>query len=409
VQGKATEGDFFSFSTDSGIVEHDVQGAPIHLAMEPNQTLLAMIVEDTATQTRRLTWWNPITQEYTDVSLPVDSLPGRMTWSADGTKLYVTDSNRSSFWTVGLGATLPNEISLPWPINDIAVLETETGTSVYVVPESNRELWVFDEAVGAFRDLNPETPESDGLTLNSFVRGIESIPIEYLFTEYSTEGIQRAGRSVAIALYSGPIVFLDEETGCLIQDTLGPRTVPNTEFGSNFDYGANFQVGTGPFLEPNGSNNRHVIVNSCSGIAKKEFWTVTFDENRQGWEVEGSTSGIQSQLAFEDTRYVSSDGGISFVVRSGATPSQDGQTFRFSIEDGALEANGDNNGDGQIADGEFNLSMPSDPVFFQYRVPAIGGGWQTVEENPMLLVASESANFVTRLNPSDAALEIIWE
>ena len=268
-------------------------------------------------------------------------------------------------WSLEADTNVPTELVLPWPTEDVAPL----GDTLIVVPQSNREIWKYDLGRSELVDLNVETPELDGIGVESFIRGIESIPLPYAQTDNEGDPTGPEQRTVAIALYSGPILFWAEDTGCLLQDDFGPRTVPNTEYGLNFDYGKNFEDPSGPFLQVNSSNNRHIVANSCAGIAKTEFWSVTYDENRQGWEVEGSESGVQATLAAEDTRYVSDDGAISFVIRSGARPSQDGQAFRFSLTSGTLKVNGDNNNDGQIADGEFNLNLPTDPAFFYYQDP----------------------------------------
>ena len=409
ITGEATDGDRFTFSTDSQLVEHDVGGMPIHLTTSPDQTRLAMVVEEAGTYERTLHWWNPSDQSQTLVNLPPDSSPGRMAWGENGQTLFIADGARPAVWSVPLGDAEPTEIPLPWTALDVAALNFGETPSLYIVPEDNRTVWRLDLDTGEFIDANPETTEVDGLNFGSFIRGIAAIPLEYTFSERAATGVQRRGRSVAISLYTGPIAFLDEETGCLIQDDLGPRTVPNSDFGSNYDYGINFEGSTGPFLQMNGANNRHVVVNPCSGIAKTEFWTATFDEIRQGWEVEGSASGIQLRLAYEDSRFVSDDGSISFVIRSGAAPSIDSQTIRFSVDNGAFEADGDNDKNGQINDDEFGMALPTRPVFFTHQTTPTDGGWQTNDALPYLLVASESGNFVTRINASEATLDFIWE
>lgn len=401
INGTPSTGDTFAFSTDSGIIEHDLGGRPVHLAMSPDESALAVVVEDASSGARHLNIVNPSNGAYDLITLAEDSQPGKLSWSENGDVLYVTDQLRSAVWSFAADTNVPTEIILPWPTEDVAPLED----SLIVVPQNNREIWKYDLARSELVDLNLETPQVDGIGVESFIRGIESIPLPYAQTDVDGKPTGEERRTVAIALYSGPVLFWAEDTNCLMKDDFGPRTVPNTEYGLNFDYGTNFEDPSGPFLQLNSSNNRHVVVNQCPGIAKTEFWSITYDENRQGWEVEGSESGVQLSLAAEDTRYVSDDGAISFVIRSGARPSQDGQAFRFSLTAGTLQVNGDNNKDGQIADGEFNLNLPSDPVFFSYPDP------QSAEESmlPMLLTASESSNFVARVNPAAATLEIIWE
>jgi hypothetical protein len=409
INGSGTEGDRFEFSTDSGLVEYEVGGTPIEVAMAPAQDILAAIVQPNSADNPSLIWWDPASKEQQTIDLPADSAPSRMGWSEDGQTLYVADRSRSAVWSVQKGNTTATEHVLPWPILDVAALDAGTTPQLFIVPTTGRSVWRYNLATETLTDSNLETTEVDGLPMQSNVRGITAIPLAFPFPEVNNDGGRGSGRAVAVSLYSGVVQFVDEQTGCLVQDESGPRTSANSEFGGTFDYGTNFETVWGPFLQVNGLGSRHVSVNQCAGVALSEFWTVTFDENQQGWEVEGSISGVLPDLAYEDTRYVSPNGAISFVVRSGASISRDGYTFRFTVDHGALQANGDNNRDGQIDEEEVNLVLPTDPVYFQYRVGPRDGGWQTLDERPLLLVASEGANFATRIEPPTGKLEVIWE
>jgi hypothetical protein len=148
------------------------------------------------------------------------------------------------------------------------------------------------------------------------------------------------------------------------------------------------------------------VVNACAGVAASEQWSVTFDAGLQGWRVEGILAGEQSNIAWEDQRYTSDLGEVSFLIRAGSTPSQDGWQILFDVIDGALAATGDNdlNGDRDIV-----LDMPSDPVAFTYRVGESGGGWDVVDERPFVLVLSQSKDIAARVEPPTGLIEVDWE
>src|SRR5688572_5077764 len=189
--------------------------------------------------------------------------------------------------------------------------------------------------------------------------------------EHNEDEVRVKGRSVAVSLSTGSVVFAHEETGCLVQDPFGPRSITNTAFGPTGDYLLNAPGASlgPPLLELDGASDRHIIAHPCGGIAKPEAWAARFDQNVQAWRVTGSISGDQENLAYEEQRYLSDLGEISFTMRSGATPSKDGWHLAFTIDDGLADANGDFDGDGII---DVSVGIGSDPVAFYYRVGMAG-------------------------------------
>jgi hypothetical protein len=256
-------------------------------------------------------------------------------------------------------------------------------------------------------DLNPYLPGEQGLPMPSAVTGIEAIPLVHDYASVTDDNVRRRGRSLGISLYEGRVVFLEEDSLCLSPDLLGPRTATSTSLGTTLDFTTNFEgVPLAAALEQNESNSRHVVVNPCAGVAPSESWTLRYDRNLQGWEVEGQVSGLQPTLAREDQRYLSDNGAVSFVVRSGGTPSQDGWTISFSILDGALSADGDNDGDGIR---EFGFSNPGDPVFFHYTVGPRDSGWAEIDRRALLLVPLQSSNTVARVDPAEGDVDVDWK
>jgi hypothetical protein len=197
-------------------------------------------------------------------------------------------------------------------------------------------------------------------------------------------------------------MFVEEATGCLLAEPAGPRTEVVSSFDSG-DYDTSFSgVIGGPSLSTNRSDGRHVQVNPCAGVAQPETWTLTYDRNRQGWEVEGSLSGVLDAVAREGERYLSADGAISFLLLPGVSPSEDGWRITFRVLEGAIVAENDDDEDGS-RDAPFDL--PSDPTFFQFLAGKEG------EQTPraFVLVAAEGSDRVSRVEPSTGDVEIDWD
>jgi hypothetical protein len=290
------------------------------------------------------------------------------------------------------------------------------------VPIDSGSLWLVDRDTDELIDVNAALPGVQGVPFTTSVMGIEALPVPYRMPEYTDDAIRVIGRSVAVVLASNRIVYAHEASGCLVQDNLGPRTEPNSStLGAGFDYSWTWSssVPGPPALEGQGASGRHVAVNTCAGIAPTEQWHVTYDEVVQAWRVRGTLSGDQEALAYEDIRYLSDGGEVSFMIRSGATPSQDGWRISFDVTAGSAQSTGDldNPPDGIP---EIALGVATDPTFFQYRVGLAGPigahegeGWYPVDIRPLLLVPGASSNQVGRVDPQQeppaAGVELEWQ
>jgi hypothetical protein len=164
-------------------------------------------------------------------------------------------------------------------------------------------------------------------------------------------------------------------------------------------------------LEGNYDNTRSVLANSCTGVTRTEAWTVTFDAARQGWVVEGALSGVQAGLAYDDRRYVSDNGAISFLVRAGIQTPRSGWQFRFQTLDGVMVATGDQDGDEvvDLASAEVSFRLPGDPLAVSWRVPGEDQGWSTVIDRVYAIVPLEGTDAVARVRPEDAQVDALWQ
>jgi len=410
IEGTASTGDRLEFSTDSGLQELDLGGLPLEIAMAPDQSRLAAVIEDPDSGQTRLLFLDPTNDGVAEEApLPPDARLDRIAWAPDGDVLFAADVARPSAWEVVRepeGGLSVIEHALPWPVFDVAPMLSESQRHLFVAPVGGRTVWIYDLDAEALVDFNPEQDGVNGLELDTPVLGLEAIPQPYRWPETDDEGVHRWGRSVAISLYTGKVVFMSEGTGCLVQDEFGPRTEPVSQYGVSLDYSTNYgKISSAAFLQGNPTNDRSVMVNPCGGIARRESWTLTYHQDLQAWEVEGTRSGVQEHLAYEDQRYVSDSGAVSFVIRGGITPSEDGWQISFAVLTGVVEANGDNDRDGAR---DVELDLPQDPVFFHYRVGGSDGGWDPVDDRAFVLVPAAGSDLFGRVDPQTGQIDAWW-
>ena len=431
---RPVDGETLTIETRSGLTEIDVDGVPLALELAPDQSVLAMVVQDPQTLQSRVRWLDPAEPRTVlgEVDLPDGARPHRISVSEEG-GLLVADASRSAFYEVDYGATDAVEHVMPWPTLDVAGLRLESGNPDsdvrFVVPIDGGSLWRYDPVSAQLLDANPAVVGAQGLVMDPTVQGIEAIPFPYRAPELD-EGQERVvTRSVAVSLTDGRVVFAHEDTGCLVQDPRGPQTNLAQRAGTlSTDITTSGIPATVDFLSRfavpiDGLSNR-VEVNGCGGIARPETWAVRFDQNLGTWEVEGSLSGVQDNRVVEDQRYVSDDGAVSFLLRSGASPSLDGWGFSFTVGQGIAVATGDADNNNAR---ETDLSVPGDPAFFFYKVTEVGPvTLEDLEERPrrqrdlsfnpnirpFVLVPGGATNLVGRVDPSDdraPVVEVEWE
>ncbi len=84
-----------------------------------------------------------------------------------------------------------------------------------------------------------------------------------------------------------------------------------------------------PYSDPKISK---VKTASCLGVTKTETWTITY--NGTGWQVVGTVSGTQSNLAQEGEVYTTAGGEVSFLLSAGQNPASAGDSFSIDTKDG---------------------------------------------------------------------------
>jgi len=409
LEGEGVQGDVITIETWNGLIEHDVGGKPLQLAMAADQRHLAVIVHDRALDRPVLRWFDPDSARVVaEVNLPDDAQPHRMAWAEDDPSLlYVADAARPAVWAVPQGTVAATEIEMPFPVLDVASLSSDIRRSLFVVEDEGRSVWLYDLDTGEMVDQNPFVPGTQGMPFDTPVQGIGALRQTHLQPQFDDDQRRFVGRSVAISLARGAVAFMHEDSGCLVQDSLGPRTQAESTVGeTSNDFESNFEEEFGPELQVNEASGRHVMVNPCAGIARADSWEIRYDQVIGGWRVFSELNGEQEGIAYEDERYVSDAGEISFTVRAGPIPSVDGMALSWSVQSGVAEADGDAVGDGER---EVTLSVPGDPVPFHYEVGRRDGGFYRVDDRPLVLVVAGSDDSVSRVDPQEAIIDVVWQ
>ncbi|MFK7929320.1 MAG: hypothetical protein AB8H79_14090 [Myxococcota bacterium] len=407
--GSPEAGATVSFDTMSGLVEHDLGAVPVKLAMAPDQGVLAIAtVNDTGTD-GGVIWWDPESGTIAgEVELPEGAMPVAMTW--EGSRLWIADGVSNTLWWVEQDQTTPTAIELP--VRAAHLASAPAVERLYLA--SDDDIWAVDANTGAVVDLNPFVDGVQGFPLHSPIRGLAQMSGEIQQGDDDDDGVRRTTPGLAISLYRGTVVFFDEELGCLFQDGLGPRTrAVSAQSGTvRGDHTIDFDgAAGGPELVQNASNENFVSVNNCAGIAQEEGWRLTFDQGQQGWTVEGTLSGVQQNLAYEDRRYVTDGGEIGFLIRSGVSPARDGWNLTFSIEDGVLGLTGDQDGDVLVDPNasEVGFSLPGTPLPVELYLTSDDAGWRNTTGTPAIIIPLEGANAVARGRPDLGLVDALWE
>jgi len=287
-------------------------------------------------------------------------------------------------------------------VTDIAWVGDENYSHLFVAPAATNRVEVFYLLADNWRDVNPFDGHHGGLDLHSPIIGLDASAHRVGLQDLTTWGAVIKSKTVVATTLNGSVVMMQGPTGCLAHTLEGSFAYVDTVNETRFE---DQNTPSNPILYSDPALGTAIQTQSCGGIVRAEDWSLTYDGVEGSWVIEGSISGIQENRAFEDLRYVSDDGGISFVIMAGSFPSSNGDQFTFTTEDGVLRLTSVLRPDGNSE----LLEIPAPPHIFQYDSGTTGGGWNEVARHSYALVPSRNSNLVVRVRLDSWGVEAIWK
>ncbi|RME25426.1 MAG: hypothetical protein D6798_09005 [Deltaproteobacteria bacterium] len=418
ITGSATPGDRFSFSVDTGIVEHDLGARPLCITRLPGTDLAAVGVWDEVTEAGAVVLWDLVTGSELDrVDLGLGTQPWRLEPGAiEGSTrtLFVADAWLPRVHELDLDldtgqGTVVATIDAAAPV---AALAWQAGDSpdigeyerLFVAPAGLNRVDVYDLETGEWIDVNPfDDVDAAGIDLHTAVISLDAAPDPIEVQTLTPWGVRDEAKVVAMTTFDGSVLMMDAATGCLVTTIDGARaTTKNGVEDIRFtDRGA----ASSPGLQVDESTGRQITTSPCGGLMRSETWTLTYDGVEGNWIVEGSVSGEQQGRAYEDERYTSDNGGFSILILAGPDPSTDGDQFQFSTEEGILRMDAIPNA--KTSDTPFDA--PGELTIFQDEVGATGGGWDQLDRRTYALVPLTGNDLAVRMRLQSWAIEVVWE
>lgn len=413
LSGSATAGDRFEVRTDNGLVETATPEVVIDLALHDGVVYGSYADDDGS----GLYAWDALTgATEPGVRFGSGSGAGRMTVAdVDGVPtVFVADTRLPQVHRVRLDTLEVLEpVPAAAPVLDVAVSagQDESGIAfehLFVAPAGLLRVDVYDLWTDTAVDPNPITPEVEGVYLGSPVSGLAASVGSVWQQRETTWGALPRVPAVAVSTGDGYVFQLDGSTGCAVTDLRGPHG-PNQIWSSTDSYAALNDRGAASdvSLWVDAYSGEQAAFSGCGGVTQTETWTITFEAATTSWSVEGSQSGSQVARAYDDVRYLSDTGAVSFLIVSGARPATDGDAFLLSVDAGLLAIKGvDTNQDTTIDNA---LVFPGRPAAFEYFAGPTGGGWDDTARREGLLLPLTDADAAARIDLDAGRSEVQWQ
>jgi hypothetical protein len=419
LQGEATTGDRFEFSTDTGVQVYTLAGRPT--ALHGDGDLLYVSVES---DTPLVGVMDPLSGEWLgSVALPTGAHPWRMAAGPDGSVL-VGDARSAVFYVLRFatpgdvsGATVESVVTAA-PVIDLAwqsgaLADGSTFSRVFVAPVGLQRVDLYDLDAGAWVDVNPADSEVAGFQLGSPVSGLAASIGTVRMQQVTDWGAYPEVPAIVVSTQDGFTLMLDATTGCGVPTEIGPHGPNLASVSDGYTWAYLDDVGptSDAVIAADAATGEQVTLSQCAGVARSESWSVTYDSAAVGWRVEGTLSGVQEGWAFDGQRYVSDNGAISFLVNAFSPPPTDGDSFSFYIDRGLLGwyFTDDNQDGGLTAGGEASWQAPARPMTFSYLAGPTGGKWDQVDVKEMAVLPVQNSDEASRLYLDSGKAEINWE
>jgi hypothetical protein len=418
VSGAATSGDHIEFTTDASVWERDVGGTPLSVKRVPDSDLIAVGVWNSEAAEGALVLWNARDRTIVGrLALPDGGQPWRIIVADDASALFVGDARVPRVLHIPFDPALPNlliaeEIPTNTIVADLA-LAVEPGDELFGVAPWQRlfvagvdqaRVDIYDLDSQEWMDVNPLDDVHGGLNLRSPVVGLSTAPLPILLQSENDAEIREEARVVLVTTFDGSVRMLNAETGCQAVTTDGPRIASET----GYEEIVFNDVGpvSNPALLTDASTGRQVVPDMCGGVIRNEAWTITFDGVQGNWVVEASGSGIQDARAWNDQRYLSDDGALSFLVASGTAPASDGDAFGFTMQEGTLRLDEVLRGGASSAE---PVELPAAPLAFALEAGPQGGGWNADRRQVHVLQPVTNSDIVLRIRPQAWETHFIYQ
>ena len=425
IEGSATAGDRFELSTDTGIVEHDLGGMVLDLERIPGTELLVAAVWSEVAQIGDLVVWNMrdgvevgrIGQDdATDPHQPWKLVLGSQTDTH--VQVFAGSARRPAVQIFDLDLANPESsepatvIESSGPISALAwlkhdgneLIEEPSYEHLFVATTDSSRVDLFDLLTQTWVNVNPQDSEGGGIKLHSPIHGLSASRVPVDLQQQSAWGAQHDDRVVAVSTFDGSLMMLEGATGCLAVEEEGP-SIPTSSSGEAVDFSDHGAEST-PYLYQDPATGSSMTLPSCGGVARSEIWSATYDGLTGNYLVEGTISGIQENRAWEDQRYVSDNGQISFLILAGAAPTTDGDTFSMQVDDGILRIKQVLRPGGLSSDA---LELPDAPLVFDMQAGPTGGGWDEDRTQVHILLPVTNSDFVMRVRADAWETQVIWD
>lgn len=412
LSGSATAGDRFDVHTETGLVELPTADVVIDL-LAVGDEIWGSFSDD---EGGAIQAWDAVTGELRrTIRFEVGTGAGRMVLAnVEGVDtVFVADTRLPQVHRVDVASGIEGElIPAAAAVIDLAYsagddVNGDPFTHLFIAPLALNRVDVYDPVLNVPFDPNPITPEMDGVYLGSPISGLAASIGSVWQQKVTSWGARPRVPAVAVSSGDGYVFQLDGSTGCAVTDLRGPHG-PNQLWSTSDAYVALDDIGatSDSALWIDSYSGEQATFSNCGGVAQSETWTITYDAATTSWSVEGSSSGLQSSHAFDDVRYLSDDGAISFLIISGALPPTAGDQFLLSVSSGLLTIKGvDTDKDGTIEDA---LAFPGRPAAFDYLVGPDGGGWNEADRREMLLLPLTDADTAARIELDGGKSEVQW-
>jgi len=377
------EGTHFAFYVDTGIVEFDVPGIVADMQTTPGGTMVVASVIGYVGESGL--WVHHGDDDLNWIELPAGAVPENMSFSPAGDVLFVADSSeanrvlRVEFVEDDPTSFQVTEIPVSSPNIDAVQGRDPDHEYLFVAAAYGQTVELIDLPTGDPVDVNPWTAEVDPIDMGSLITGLAASeqPIE-MNSITPIDQLQRR-HAVVATTFAGYLHVIEADSGCQAVETAFGPYLESLSSGSNVSF-----EDVGPMsdtsLLADPITSESVTINPCGGIALNQLWTVRYHEATLDWEVEGHESSVQQNRAIEDTRYVSDDGEVSFVIASGAQASTDGDYFQFWVNDGVSPIS--------------VTELPADPVIYTDVYGARSGSWWQHNEREIAVVANPGDDVV---------------